>query len=323
MSTRQHGMRLDPQVRALRERLIANPAAPLYARSVAEARGADLAAIRAASQAPEPIHHVSDAVIPGPAGPLPIRVYRPEPAGQQAVPVVVYFFGGGWTLGSLNTSDGVCRTLTNATGCVTVAVQYRLAPEHKFPAAVHDCVAGVRWVAENAASLGVDPARLAVAGDSAGGNLAAAVCLHARAAGGPPIAAQVLVYPNTCYGSDSASMRDNDDPVFFNHRSVAWYWGHYLADPAAGRDPLASPLLAADHHGLPRALVITAEHDPLRDEGEAYADTLAAAGVPVVRQRYLGMMHGFFTMTGELDAAVTCAGQVADYLRDVFAGERR
>ncbi|UFS96838.1 alpha/beta hydrolase [Nocardia huaxiensis] len=311
-------MPLHPQAQALRDRWAAAQTPPLYTLTVAQARAADIAAIRSTRGTRESVHSVTNAIIPGPGGQLAVRVYKPA-AAPGPLPVLVYFFGGGWTLGSLETCDALCRTLTNAVGCVTVAIGYRLAPEHKFPAAVLDCAAGVRWVAANAAALGVDPNRLAVAGDSAGGNLAAATCLHARDTGGPAIATQVLVYPNTHYGRATGSAVEAIDPVFFNRNSVRWYWNHYLADPAAGRNPLASPLLAADHSGLPPALIITAEYDPLRDEGAEYADQLAAAGGQVCHRRYDGVMHGFFTMSGELDAARTAVAQVAGHLRGVFA----
>jgi acetyl esterase len=243
-------------------------------------------------------------------------VYRPTTGDRQ--PTLVYFFGGGWTLGSLDTSDAICRSLANAAGCQVVAVGYRLAPEARFPAAVEDCYAGTVWVAEQAETIGADPARIAVAGDSAGGNLAAAVCLLARERGGVDLVGQVLVYPNTDFGADTESLRASDDPTWFNRHSVAWYWGHYLADPADGANPLASPLRAADLGKLPPALVITAEYDPLRDEGEAYARRLAEAGVPVRLSRYDGMAHGFFAMAGVVDDAVRARAEVARTLRDWF-----
>ncbi len=244
---------------------------------------------------------------------LPLRLYRPIDAGS--LPTLVYYFGGGWTLGQIETCDGICRTLANAAGCAVIAVGYRLAPEHKFPVAVHDCYDALGWVAEHAAELGVDAGRLAVGGDSAGGNLAAAVTLLARQRGGPALAAQLLVYPNTCHHADTPSLRDNDDESMFNRRSVDWYWGHYLTTPADGSDPLASPLLAADHAGLPPALVITAEYDPLRDEGEQYAEKLRAAGVPTECTRYDGMMHGFFLMSSMLDGGRRAVRQAVAFLQ--------
>jgi acetyl esterase len=290
---------------------------PLYEMTLAEARAADLADIRAGGGDVEPVHEVTDRTFPGPDGELPVRIYRPNRDGPLAT--LVYFFGGGWTLGSIETSDGVCRALANATGCLVVTPGYRLAPEHPFPAAVHDCFAATAWVAANADELGADPSRIAVGGDSAGGNLAAATTLLARDRGGPELAAQLLVYPNTCYHADTESLRDNDDRWLFNRHSVDWYWRNYLSTPSDGLDPLVSPLLARELAGLPPALVITAEYDPLRDEGERYAERLRSAGVAMELTRYDGMAHGFFTMSGVLDDARRAVGQAAEYLRKTLS----
>jgi acetyl esterase len=262
--------------------------------TLAEAREADLASIVAGRGQPPPVGAVTDLTLPGPAGELPARVYRPD--GEPPFPVLVYFYGGGWTLGNLETCDALCRALTNAARCVTVSVQYRLAPEHPFPAAVEDSHAGFAWVAGHAAELGVDPARVAVGGDSAGGNLAAALCLLARDRGGPSPRHQLLVYPNTDHAWDPEALRAFEDPLLFNRWSVAWYWKHYLADERDGSNPLASPLRAASLAGLPGATVITAEYDPLRDQGERYAERLREEGVKVELRRYDGMAHGFFGM---------------------------
>jgi acetyl esterase len=309
-------MPLDPAVQAMRERRRRDRVAPLYTLSLPEARQADLAAIQADAGEPEPVYRIVDRTMPAPGGRLPLRIYRPRRRGP--LPALVYFFGGGWTLGSIETSDGICRSLANAAGCVVVTPGYRLAPEAKFPAAVEDCYAAVQWVASRAARLGVDGSRLAVGGDSAGGNLAAAVTLLTRERGGAVLVGQVLVYPNTDLLADDASMRDSTDPFMFNRHSVAWYRQHYLTRPADGRDPLASPLRAKDHHGLPPALVITAEFDPLRDQGERYARKLARAGVPVELTRYDGMAHGFFAMAGTLDSGKQALAQAADRLRTWF-----
>jgi acetyl esterase len=290
-------------------------AVPLYEMSVAEAREADLASIKAGRGAATPVGAVTELRIPGPEGELDARLYHPGGGGP--LPVLTYFFGGGWTLGNLETSDEVCRRLCAGAGCLVLSIGYRLAPEHPFPAAPHDCHTATQWAAKHVDGYGGDPARIAVAGDSAGGNLAAAVTLQARE-GGPTLACQVLVYPNTCHGIDTPSMRENTDPARFNRRSVAWYWGHYLARPEDGASPLASPLRADDLSGLPPALLITAEHDPLRDEGEQYADRLTQAGVPVKRLRYDGMAHGFFTMTGTHEAARDATNQVISYLRTML-----
>ncbi len=309
-------MPLHPQVQAMRTRREASRTPQLYTLSVDEARAADLASIQASGGDPEHVAEVTDREIPGPGGPLPIRIYRPVTGAE--LPVLVYFFGGGWTLGTIDTSDAVCRSLANATGCLVVSAGYRLAPEHRFPAAVHDCHAAVRWVAEHAAELGADPAMIAVGGDSAGGNLAAAVTLLARADGDLPLAGQLLVYPNTDYRSHTLSMREGTDPYLFNATSVAWYWENYLSRPEDGLDPLASPLRAETLTGLPPALVITAEYDPLRDQAEEYARRLGREGVPVTLTRYDGMVHGFFCMGGELEAGRRALAQAAQQLRIWF-----
>ncbi|MFC8454142.1 alpha/beta hydrolase [Kitasatospora sp. NPDC057223] len=312
-------MPLHPQAQALRERRSQSGAPPLYTLTPAEARAADLADIQAAAGTPEPVAAVEEHRIPGPGGPLALRLYRPAGVPDTGpLPALLYLFGGGWTLGSLDTSDALCRRLANAAGCVTASVGYRLAPEHPFPAAVQDCRAAVRLLSGQAAALGIDPGRIAVGGDSAGGNLAAALALLCRAEGGPALRHQLLVYPNTDHRADTPSLRENDDPMLFNRRSVQWYWGHYLAAAADGDDPLASPLRAADLSGLPPATVITAEYDPLRDEGEQYADALRAAGVPVDARRYDGMPHGFFAMAGVLDAGGEAQQYAADRLREAF-----
>jgi acetyl esterase len=313
----EDAMPFDPQVQAIHDQLARDQPPRLYQRSIEDARAADVRDAVAAAGAAEPVAEVRELQIPGPDGDLPARMYRPAGAGPR--PVLVYFFGGGWSLGTLDTCDGICRALTNLAQCVTVAVGYRLAPEHKFPAAVQDCYAGTAWIASHGAELGTDAARLAVGGDSSGGNLAAAVALLARDRGAPAIAHQLLVYPNTDYRSGTASMREMDDPYFFNPQSVEWYWGLYLSEPQDGANPLASPLRSADLAGLPSATVITAEYDPLRDEGELYAARLRQAGVPADVIRYDGVMHGFFTMLGALDVARQAAGDAARRLQAAFA----
>jgi acetyl esterase len=312
-------MALHPRLAALRSHRLANGYAPIYTLSVDRARQEDLDAIRATERTPEPVGRVSDREIPGPDGPVPIRVYLPRD-GDGPYPVLVYFFGGGWVLGTVDTSDATCRALTNAAGCATVAVGYRLAPEHPFPAAVQDCLAALDWVAGEGRRHGLDADRLAVAGDSAGGNLAAVMTLLCRDRGGPALAAAALVYPNTDRFSDTPSMRENDDIMFFNRRSVQWYWDHYLSSAADGESPLVSPLRAESLADLPPTLMITAEHDPLRDEGELYAHRLRDSGVPVELTRYPGMVHGFLTMTGLVDDARQATDQIATFLRSRLAG---
>ncbi|MCF0095197.1 Carboxylesterase NlhH [Micromonospora sp. MH99] len=307
-------MALHPEVAAYRAARVAAGTPPLYTQTLGEARAADLAAIRAGGGVVEQVDEVRDERILGPGGDLPIRVYRP--AGSGPLPTLLYFFGGGWTLGSVDTADGICRRLANAAGCQVVTVGYRLAPEHPFPAAVHDCHAATVWIAANADRFGVDPTRLAVGGDSAGGNLAAAVTLLCRA-DGPPLAAQLLVYPNTDVSGEPSGPLD-DDPALFNRRSVAWYRTHYLADPAHSRDPLASPLLADDLSGLPPALVVTAELDPLCAEGQRYAQRLRACGVPARLDHYPRMIHGFFAMPGAFTDGQRAQRRAAAFLRERF-----
>ncbi|MGD0602567.1 MAG: alpha/beta hydrolase [Streptosporangiaceae bacterium] len=308
-------MPLDPQLQAMRDQRERDNVPPLYAMSLADARAADLASIRAGGGEPEPVDEVDDVSMAGPGGELRLRVYRP--AIRRPLPALLYFFGGGWVLGTIDTADGVCRSLANSCGALVVVPGYRLAPEHPFPAAIDDCYAAVRWVAEHADEIGADPARLAVGGDSAGGNLAAGVALRARA-DGPALVGQLLVYPNTDQLADDESMRAADDPFLFNRRSVAWYRDHYLADSADAASPLASPLRAESLAGLPPALVITAEYDPLRDQGEAYARRLADEGVQAELSRYPGMAHGFFTMAGSVDASRAAIAQAASRLRAWF-----
>jgi acetyl esterase len=267
--------------------------------------------------APEPVAKVEDRLIPGPGGPLALRIYAPDAAGP--LPVLVYFHGGGWVLGDLDTSDAQCRSLTNAVGCVTVSVDYRLAPEARFPAAPEDCYAATRWVAANAPELGVDPERIAVGGTSAGANLAAVVPLMARDRGGPALAYQVLVYPITDGSMDTPSYGENAGGYFLTAGAMAWFWKHYINDDRDRSHPYAAPLHAADLSSLPPALVITAEYDPLRDEGEAYAQRMQAAGVPVTCTRYDGTIHSFVSMAPNLDVGKRAFDQIVTALKDAFS----
>ena len=241
----------------------------------------------------EPVASVEDRAITANGAQIPVRIYRPE-SGPAVKPALVWFHGGGWVIGSLDGSDFGCRIMANASGCTVISVDYRLAPEYKFPTAVDDCLAVTKWVAENGPELGVDGARIAVGGDSAGGNLAAVVSQLARDVGGPAIAFQALVYPVTNYDFSTASYRDNAEGYLLERDSMEWFWGHYLRSEADGASTKASPLRHTNLAGLPPAIVLTAEFDPLRDEGEAYAERMRAAGVPVEARRYDGQIHGFF-----------------------------
>ncbi len=245
------------------------------------------------------IESVTDREIPGPNGPVPVRVYRP--AGDTPKPVVVYYHGGGWVLGSLETHDGTCRRLADGADAVVVSVDYRMGPEDRFPAAVDDSYAALTWVADNAAELGADAGRLAVAGDSAGGNLAAVVSQLARV-DGPAIRFQLLIYPVTDHEFTSVSMEENSEGYYLTRDAMRWFYDHYLNDPIEGDDPRVSPIRNADLAGLPPAFVMTAQYDPLRDQGIAYADAMRAAGNDVAMTLYEGLFHGFISMFDLIDA---------------------
>jgi acetyl esterase len=260
---------------------------------------------------------VEDRVVPGPAGELPVRVYTPE--GEPPFPIVVFFHGGGWVVGTLDTYDPLCRALAAAVPAVVVSADYRLAPEHRWPAAVEDAYAATLWASRNAAVLGGAQHRLAVAGDSAGGNLAAVVALGARDRGGPQVAFQLLVYPVLDAAADTASYREHAEGFYLTAAGMRWYWDHYLG-PADGAAPDASPLRAAFLGGLPPALVIGAEHDILRDEGEAYVARLRDAGVAATASRYPGVVHGFFRWRAVTPVADAALQEAASALRSALAG---
>lgn len=250
---------------------------------------------------PEEVARVVDATAPGPGGDIPLRIY--VPAGEGPLRTLVFFHGGGWVIGDLDSHDGVCRALANRAGAVVASVGYRLAPEHRFPAAVEDAYAAVVWAAAHIGGYGGDPARLAVGGDSAGGNLAAVVCQTARDQRGPAIGFQLLIYPATDRHDDSPSMRQNARGPLLSRAWMEWFHGFYQSGPDDGMDPRMSPSRAADLSGLPPALVVTAEFDPLRDQGAAYAARMAQAGVRVEHLPVDGLFHGFIQMAGVLDPA--------------------
>jgi acetyl esterase/lipase len=308
---------LQPEIQALLERQAASGRPPLHRQSVAQARAFHVEDAAALNGPAVPVAAVADRLVPGPAGELPVRVYTPE--GSPPFPIVVFFHGGGWVVGTLDSFDPLCRALAAAVPAVVVSVDYRLAPEHPWPAAAEDAYAATLWASRNAAELGGAQHRLAVAGESAGGNLAAVVALGARDRGGPAIAFQLLVYPPLDAAGDTASWREFAEGFFLTADGMRWYWDHYLGG-ADGRAPDASPLRAAFFGGLPPALVIEADHDVLRDEGEAYAARLAQAGVPATASRYPGMVHGFVrwrAVTGAADAALQ---EAAAALRSALAG---
>ncbi|MDQ1375382.1 MAG: acetyl esterase, partial [Actinomycetota bacterium] len=239
-----------------------------------------------------------------------------RPSDRRPLPVLVFFHGGGFVIGDLDTHDQVCRQLANGSHAIVVAVDYRLAPEHPYPAAPDDCFAATTWIHEHATELGGDPTRMAVAGDSAGGNLAAVVAQEARDKGGPPLKAQILIYPATDLSMQHPSITENGEGYLLTKEGMDWFMGHYAPDVD---DVRCSPLAAVDLSGLPPALVITAEFDPLRDEGEAYAAHLREAGVPVVLSRYDGMIHGFFQLGVLLDAGTKAVDEAARALAAALA----
>lgn len=311
-------MPVDPQAQVFLDMLAALNVPPANTQTVADARAMMEASRQLDSSPPEPIHRVENRTIPGPAGEIPVRIYTPE--GDGPFPVLVYFHGGGWVICSLDTHDGVCRLLANQAQCVVVSVDYRLAPEHKFPAAADDCYAATKWVVENAASISGKPERVAVGGDSAGGNLAAVVSLMAKENGGPHIVFQLLIYPATDYYiPGTASIRENAEGYYLTRDAMIWFWNHYANSEEDANNPHMAPLRAKDLHGLPPALVITAEYDPLRDEGEMYATRLQEAGISVTATRYDGMVHGFFSLTNMMDQAKVAMAEAAAALRVAFA----
>jgi len=301
-------MPLHPQAQAYLDLLASVPSVPREQMTVALAREGLDAGLPPPGE-PEAVARVRDCLVDGGDGPRPARLYTPP--GEGPFGVVLYLHGGGWIAGSLHSHDATCRALCNASGCLVLSLDYRLAPEHKFPAGVLDGLAALRWLAAHAAELGGDAARLAIAGDSAGGNLAAVVAQLARDAGGPPLRMQLLVYPVTGRDFDTPSHRAFATGHLLTLDSLRWHRALYLPDDAAGADPRVAPLCASDLRGLPPALVITAEYDPLRDEGEAYAQRLREAGVPTELVRYDGMVHAFFSLGHLMDdgrAAIQRAG---------------
>jgi acetyl esterase len=252
-------------------------------------------------------------------GEIKVRVYRPE--GEGPFPIFVYFHGGGWVIGDLETADAPCREITNEAQCIVVSVDYRLAPEHKFPTAVEDGYAAVMWVWQMAKQLKGDATRIAIGGDSAGGNLAAVIAILARERKGPPIGWQILIYPVTSLRFDTQSYRDNAEGYFLTRQSMEYFSALYLRDEQDKESIYASPLLAEDVSALPPTLIITAEYDPLRDEGKLYADRLKESGVPVEYTCYYGMIHGFFGLSGVMEQGKTAIKQVAGYLKSAFKQE--
>jgi acetyl esterase len=307
---------LELQARALLD-LVARLGRPTYDQLPPPEAREQYRQTRAAMQpAPPDLAGVEDRAAAGPAGPIPLRLYRPERG--TILPALVYFHGGGWVIGDLDTHDVLCRQLAERAGVAVVAVDYRLAPEHRFPAAVEDAWAATTWIASHAAELGIDPGALAVAGDSAGGNLAAVMTLLARDRGGPGLRFQLLIYPATDLRAEAPSHHAFADGYLLTRSLIHWFRAQYVREDADLEDWRASPLLAASVAGVPPALVMTAGFDPLRDEGEAYARRLRDAGVTVDYVCYGGMIHGFLPAGRMLDTATRAVSHAATSLRQAL-----
>ncbi len=306
-------MPLDPQQKAVLDAFTAlgNPRNETLPAAVARAN----AARRLLIPGPD-VAKVEDRTIPGPDGGLPIRIFTPKEDGP--LPILMNFHGGGWVLGSVEATDEVSRYLANGAGCIVISVEYRLAPESKFPAAADDCYVATVWASTNAASFGGDANRLAVTGGSAGGNLATVVALMARDRNGPRIVQQTLVYPAIAPDFTTESYEENAEGYFLERQTMKWYWDHYLRDERDAKDPYAVPIRAETLAGLPAALVITAEYDPLRDEGETYAAALSAAGVPTTCTRYDGVAHLFYQAPTQIDKGMDAIHETTAALRTAF-----
>ncbi len=312
-------MALDPQARAVIDLVIKSGRPPYHQLSPKDARQLFRETRPASTPVPPEIGVVRNVLAEGRHGAIPLRVYRPAGVAATApLPGLVYFHGGGWVIGDLETHDVLCRQITAEAGISVVSVDYRLAPEHKFPAAVDDAWDATRWVSASADSLGIDARRVAVGGDSAGGSLAAVVALMARDAGAPAVAFQALLYPVTDVGAEAASYRDFADGYMLTRDSMRWFIAQYLDSKDQAADWRASPLRAATLAGLPPALIVTAGNDPLRDEGHAYAQRLRDADVRVDDVCYGGMLHGFVPMGRLLDSGNRAVSHIAASLREAL-----
>ncbi|HKX43571.1 MAG TPA: alpha/beta hydrolase [Burkholderiaceae bacterium] len=322
---------LHPQARALLDYIESRGIPATHTLAVAEARSIYRDRRSFTQPTPPEVGEVRELQADGPHGAIPLRLYRPSKDdgrdGSARRPVLVYFHGGGWTIGDLDTHDTLCRELANGAGCAVVSVAYRLGPEHRFPAAVDDCVAATRWVRAQAAELGLDAQRLAVGGDSAGGNLAAVVAIRLRdapdAATAPPIVFQLLIYPATDMRRNAPSHTRNGQGYLLTRDTITYFHDHYITDPAHDLDWRASPLLHPDLSRLPPALVLTAGFDPLRDEGLAYADALVAAGNRASYACFERQIHGFILMGKVLDEANTAVALCAAALHRAFEAAAR
>jgi acetyl esterase len=308
---------LDPDAAAVFKAFQDAGRPPYEALTPVEARAAYLAGRPVTHPEPPELEDVKDIQIPAPNGAIPARIYRPKQlqSVNGLAPGLVFFHGGGWVIGDLDSHDVVCRRLAFDGELIVISVDYRLAPEHKFPAAVEDAITSTQWVADHATDIGIDAARLCVGGDSAGGNLAAVVALAARDGNGPALSGQVLIYPATDFAMKHPSHREPETSILLTHSAITWFSDHYLTGAADIHDWRASPARATTLIGLPPAYVLTAGADPLRDEGNDYAERLKAAGVPVTHRTFPGQFHGFFTMGKLLQQANVAASDIGAWLK--------
>jgi acetyl esterase len=311
--------RIHPQIQTLLELGMKHGVPPVQTLSPEQARESRNPMMITNGGPPETVAHVEDRIIPGPAGGLPVRIYTPE--GNAPFPILVYYHGGGWVIGNIDTHNGICAALANRADCIVVSVDYRLAPEHRFPAAADDAYGAVRYIADHAREFGGKSEKIAVGGDSAGGNLATVACLMAKDRKAPDINFQLLVYPVTdLSNTKTESYRNHADGYNLTRDGMIYFRNHYLAEESDRHHPYASPLLAPDLTGLPPAFVIAAEFDVLLDEGKAYADRLKASGNMVAYVLYDDMIHAFFNMSACVDRACEAIDQAGGALKNAFSG---
>jgi len=311
-------MPLDPVLKAFLDQVAAMGGPKTWEMTPAEARESFAGLMQLAGPKDIPIGKVTNIAIPAPHGEIAARSYAPVAANSAGLPTLVFFHGGGWVIGNIDTHDGLCRMIANGSGCRVISVEYRLSPEAKYPDAVDDAVAALEWIEKNASQLGVDANLLAVGGDSAGGDLAAVVAQIAKAKGGPKLSYQLLLFPVTQIGEETRSLREYAEGYFLERKTLDWFYAHYLPTDADKKDPRISPLAAEDVSGLPPAYIMLAGFDPLHDEGLAYAEKLRAAGVSVTVADYPDMVHDFIYLQSVLPQASEALNGAAKALKEAL-----
>ncbi len=312
-------MALDPLLKAFLDQMATVPGPKMWELSAPEARATFVGLMQLVGPKDVPIGKTENLNVPGPGGPVPVRIYSPVSAGSEPLPALVYYHGGGFVIGDLDTHDGLCRMFANEAGCRVVAVHYRLAPEHRFPAAAEDAYAALVWAEANASNLGIDANSIAVGGDSAGGNLAAVVAQMAKEKGGPKLDLQLLLFPVTQIGGETSSLNEFAVGYFLEKKGLDWFYKHYAGTAPDKNDPRLSPLRAKDLSGLPPAYIVLGGFDPLHDEGQQYADKLRAAGVKVTVSDYPDMVHCFFYLQTVLPQALEAVKKASAALKRAFA----